>query len=355
MPAFQDPRSKLWRYRARVRLPDGTSKRVGGPPRGARTKKAAEAAERSHIFRLQHPGAVAAVDPDRRVPTVEEFAPVYMQAHKAGQRPGSKEEAQRMLDKHIIPSVGALRLDEIRQTTVDVLRVELAPGRDIKTVDNILAVLSGLLRYAHVNELIGPVRMVFVVGKAGARKPYYALPLPEAGRLVAATEDARYRVGILLGYQAGLRNGEIRGLRWSSVNMLGRRITIERALDVKQRETLPKHDRIRSITMSSDVWAALRDLPQRGDHVLTLLRRSSPLTYWASRDAIIELYGRAGMVVPKKPWHALRHTFGTELARAGVPIHTIQEMMGHASIQTTLRYMHTNEDAQRAALARTFG
>lgn len=339
----------------RVLLPTGRRKRIGGPARGARTKKAAELAERSHIFRLQNPGAVAAVDPDRKVPTIEEFAEVYLAGKVSAHKPREREEKKRMLERDILPVVGALRLDELRQTTVDVLRKGLSEGRDIKTVDNILAVLSGLMRYAAVNEIIGPGRVRFIFGKGASKKPFYALPKEDAEQLLAATEDARYRVGILLGYQAGLRNGEIRGLRWSSCNMLGRRITIERALDTKQRETLPKHDRIRTITMSSEVWSALRALPQRGDTVLTLLRRGSPLTYWASRDALVDLYAHAGLVLPKKPWHALRHTFGTELARAGVPIHTIQDMMGHASIQTTLRYMHTNEDAQRAALAKTFG
>lgn len=355
MPAFRDPRSKLWRYRVRVRLPDGRSKRIGGPPRGARTKKAAELAERAHIFRLQNPGAVAAVDPDRKVPTIGEFAEVFLSGHALAHKPREREDKRRILDRYLLPVVGALRLDEIRQTTVDVLRAGLADGRDVKTVDNILSVLSGLMRYAAANEIIAPVRIRFVFGKAASRKPFYALPMEDVERLLVVAKDPRWHASILLAAQAGLRIGEIRGLLWSSVNQLARRITIERALDTKQRETLPKHDRIRTIAMSPDVWAALKNLPQRGPTVITLLRRSSPITYWASRDAILELYARAKVTVPEKPWHALRHTFGTELARAGVPIHTIQQMMGHASIQTTLRYMHTNEDAQRAALAKTFG
>lgn len=39
-------------------------------------------------------------------------------------------------------------------------------------------------------------------------------------------------------------------------------------------------------------------------------------------------------------WHALRHSFASQLAMAGVPILTIKELMGHSTIQMTMRYAH---------------
>ncbi|MCW5807216.1 MAG: tyrosine-type recombinase/integrase [Deltaproteobacteria bacterium] len=50
------------------------------------------------------------------------------------------------------------------------------------------------------------------------------------------------------------------------------------------------------------------------------------------------------------PWHSLRHAFCSELARAGVPVHVIQKLAGHKSIETTLRYMHVDRDDKRAAI-----
>jgi len=43
------------------------------------------------------------------------------------------------------------------------------------------------------------------------------------------------------------------------------------------------------------------------------------------------------------PWHSLRHTFGTECAARGVPLPTIKELMGHADIQATMRYVTVGE------------
>jgi integrase len=38
------------------------------------------------------------------------------------------------------------------------------------------------------------------------------------------------------------------------------------------------------------------------------------------------------------------------LAKAGVPVNVIKELAGHKSIETTLRYMHTDRDAKRGAI-----
>lgn len=51
----------------------------------------------------------------------------------------------------------------------------------------------------------------------------------------------------------------------------------------------------------------------------------------------------------------MRHTFGTELASAGVPVTTIKELMGHRSIQTTLRYFHVDDEARAGAIMEAFG
>jgi integrase len=50
-------------------------------------------------------------------------------------------------------------------------------------------------------------------------------------------------------------------------------------------------------------------------------------------------------------FHDLRHTFGTAMAAAGVPMRTLQEMMGHADLQTTLIYADYVPSAEEVAMA----
>ena len=49
-------------------------------------------------------------------------------------------------------------------------------------------------------------------------------------------------------------------------------------------------------------------------------------------------------------WHMLRHTFASHLAMRGVPLKAIQELLGHASIVTTMRYAHLAPHVARDAV-----
>lgn len=55
-----------------------------------------------------------------------------------------------------------------------------------------------------------------------------------------------------------------------------------------------------------------------------------------------------------KPLRCLRHTFGTEMAKK-VPLPVLCELMGHADIETTMRYVDVGEDQKRAAIDAVFG
>jgi integrase len=74
---------------------------------------------------------------------------------------------------------------------------------------------------------------------------------------------------------------------------------------------------------------------------------ASPYVFTMRQD---EQYGRFNSTSWRKAvrlagiapirWHDLRHTFGSRLAQAGVSLTTIKELMGHKTIQVTMRYAH---------------
>ena len=49
-------------------------------------------------------------------------------------------------------------------------------------------------------------------------------------------------------------------------------------------------------------------------------------------------------------WHVLRHTFASHLVMRNQPIKAVQELLGHASIEMTMRYAHLSPDVRRDAV-----
>jgi site-specific recombinase XerD len=57
-------------------------------------------------------------------------------------------------------------------------------------------------------------------------------------------------------------------------------------------------------------------------------------------------------ISPAITLHVLRHTFGTRLVAAGADLKTVQELMGHSTVETTMIYVHLVKSAPREAVAR---
>lgn len=122
---------------------------------------------------------------------------------------------------------------------------------------------------------------------------------------------------------SGPRRGELLKLRWSNVDFHLNAINF----------TETKTNRDRSVPMEPIVQKALLELSdQAGDR-----NTSSPIR--------IPKHG-----ITNFTFHDLRHTFGTRQADAGVDVVKIKELMGHASIVTTMRYIHATDQGKRGAI-----
>ena len=355
MSVRRDTRTGNWFFRARVTYPDGKRDRIFGTPGVPgpyhdlpNTKVGAQEAERRAIA-----SAMAGYDMRpvfKEVPTIRDYVTPFLDLYSAGHKPSSKQDKKQRLEHDILPAVGDIRLCDLTQEHVDqIKKTMLARGASGKQVNNSLAVLSSLVKYAVKNRVIDDPNLSFFIKTQDTEIDPVAPA--DVDRLVAKAEDGRYRVAILLGADAGLRIGEIRALEWPCVNELGREITIEQSYDADGHLTATKGWKRRTVPMSDRLWVQLRNVKRRGALVFSRLD-GEMLSYDTAAKAIRELYIAAGVRQPMKPWHSLRHTFGTELANAGVEIQTIRELMGHERIETTLRYIHTGRDQKRAAIAK---
>jgi integrase/recombinase XerC len=164
-----------------------------------------------------------------------------------------------------------------------------------------------------------------------------SLDLGDVARFLADLRTARDRamvLGMLLG---GLRSAEVRSLRLADVDLGLRRVRV-----------VGKGGKERIVPVDSDFFAELsrylREERPSGcstPHCFVVLRgptRGQPMGEAALRRIFRTHRDLAG--APRVRPHRLRHTYGTELAAAGIDLLVLRDLMGHASPETTAGYVH---------------
>jgi integrase len=184
----------------------------------------------------------------------------------------------------------------------------------------------------------------------------------EVHQLVGAVGNGPYaeidRTLFFTAAMTGLRLGELRALRWRDVDRPSARVRVRRNY-VRGEFGTPKTRRAeRSVPLAATVADALDRLfdasARRGanDLVFADPLAGGPLNDNAIRDRLRSTLRAAGLDVAHR-FHDLRHTFGTAMAAAGMPMRTLQELMGHRDLATTQRYADYAPSHQEAAFVDT--
>jgi len=282
-------------------------------------------------------------------PTLANFQIDFMATYvAANNKPSERIAKDCMLRHHIVPAFGALRLDEITGAHVEKFKAEkLAAKLAPKTINNLLTCLGKMLRFAADAQLVEKLpRIKFL---KVFKKPIDFLTYDETSRLIAAAaSDPEALAALLCGVDAGMRVGEIRALEWGDLDLVAAKVIIQRT-DYRGHKGSPKGGRTRTVPLTRRLVAAMKAARHlRGDSVFS----DAAGALWSRGEAdtrVRRACRRAGL--RKIGWHTLRHTFCSHLAMRGAPVRTIQELAGHASITTTMGYMHLTPAATREAIA----
>ena len=231
-----------------------------------------------------------------------------------------------------------------------------------KSIHNYVRVLGALFAYAERKEwIVGTptkhVELPALRRDDGDVEPLRFLEVFEVVDLANAAQPGHYRVVdralYLTAALTGLRQGELLGLRWQQVDFAASRVRVIEG-HVRKRKTTPKSWRQRSVPLASTVAQALQELRDASpwtrdrDHVFADPFTGQPLP----RTALMSRYRKslkAARIDEGFRFHDLRHTFGTQMAKAGEPVTTISAWMGHADVKTTQIYMHYAPAADEAA------
>ncbi len=177
----------------------------------------------------------------------------------------------------------------------------------------------------------------------------------EVWALVRAAASQQDGAIFLTAAFTGLRMGELIALRWRDVDFPGSTIRV-RASYAGAQLTTPKSGKVRAVPMAPDVASALAQLSRRelwlADDDLVFVGETGS---YVDGSALRRRYKAALVRAALRPlrFHDLRHTFGTRMI-AKADIRRVQEWMGHADVQTTMKYLHyapREEDARLVAEA----
>lgn len=143
------------------------------------------------------------------MPTIRSYSETFGTKHvPTVTKPSARRSIRQILAACILPAFGHRRVDEMRQEYIDeFVGAQKARGFAPKTINNRLAVLSRLLRYAHENGVTPPPATPLRFKIAGLAPETVAVPLDDVERLLTAATDEHDRAAVLLATEAGLRAG----------------------------------------------------------------------------------------------------------------------------------------------------
>ncbi|MDQ6856556.1 MAG: tyrosine-type recombinase/integrase [Candidatus Dormibacteraeota bacterium] len=201
------------------------------------------------------------------------------------------------------------------------------------------------------NGLLGHVA---VRQRSGGRLVREPKRLPESlapddvSAFLADLDTRRDRAMVLAMVLGGLRAAEVRSLRLADVDLALRRV---RVVGKGGKERVVPIDEV----FFTECAAYMRvERPQgcRTPECFVVLRgpsRGHAMTEAGMRKVFRTHRARSGATRVRP--HRLRHTYGTELATAGIDLLVLRELMGHASPETTARYVHLSSDTLAAEFA----
>lgn len=223
---------------------------------------------------------------------------------------------------------------------------------DELTLDDVLTFLADHFdkstRQTYFVNLNSWFRWLHESGKIDAN-PMAGVPIPRAPRTrpiplttahvelaISNANRKRTRAMILLAAYQGLRVSEIAAVHSSDIDVIGKRLFVVGKGDLKA-----------ALPLSPIIEELARDMPTGWwfpQHVANRAGKTGGHILGRSVSTIVSgSLARSGI---NGTAHSLRHWFATEMLRQGVDIRIIQELMRHASIATTERYLHVSADQQ---------
>jgi integrase len=320
------------------------------------TRSGAQAEERRLLAELERSGSLDQVI----APEVEEpplAGPTFLEAVRHFRatkvhllKPSTRITYNERIEKVLLPRFGETELREITGVVLATLdgeltREELTPS----TRRNVHIVLRSVVRSAVEGGLLEAMPRFPRLPRVG-RKAIHPMHRDDLDAILAVA-SAQARLAFALAAFAGLRAGEVRGLKWSDVDLKGNTVTV-RCSVTRGESAAPKSGDHRVIPIAEPLRELLLEaLPTRKTPwaLVALTAKGKAWGEYGLNQVFQRAQKRAGR--QGCSFHDLRHFFVTELFRRGAPAPSVQKLAGHADLATTQRYADMVASDLRATIA----
>lgn len=282
---------------------------------------------------------------------VKELFEEWLSAVKFKAKESTYANYRMKADKHILPEFGGLRYENLTvQMLHNFIENKLNCGLSAKYVSDIVIVFKSMAKYiSRIHGFRNPLSDVILpkVEKKEMNLFSDSQQKQLCEHLLKSTDNAS--ICVLLSLYTGLRIGEICGLKWDDIDFEKSILTVRRTVQrihtgvhgTKLIVDTPKsRSSRRAIPIPVFLMDILRKFCKFGEFYILSgnTKVTEPRTMQRKFKSLLK---KAGL--PSINYHSLRHMFATNCIQLGFDVKTLSEILGHASVETTLnRYVHSS-------------
>jgi integrase len=296
------------------------------------------------------------------IPTFGTVCDEWMRCNHVRLKQSTCVKYRTIIERHIKPSFGGMRISEISTETMGKFGAELlsVSGLSPKTATDILVLARSILEYG-ARQYPGATSVVEVQYPKRIPKEMRVLTRSEqeilTNYLLANLNPCKF--GVLLALWTGIRIGELCALRWNQISIEGQTIKISTTMQ-RLHNSAPQASARTSIVLDvPKTVSSIRVIPI-GNQTTVLCRAIDQGNQNAYVLTGTEMYMEPRLLqyhfqryvcdcgLKDVTFHTLRHTFATRCVEVGFEIKSLSEILGHANTAITLnRYVHCSLELKR--------
>lgn len=284
----------------------------------------------------------------------------YIKWAKTNKKDWDHDETRMTL--HVLPHLGGMRLSEIGAADIEAVKVKCQEkGHAPATVKHVLQCVRAIFNFSiRLGDYAGenPTRKVKFPKLDNARKRFFSDDQVDALLSALAEQTMDVHDMTLLSILSGLRFGEVAKLRWEHVDLENGIIHVDGKNGETREAYLDNEELVEMFARRKELYDSTPYVSKSEKSVRGLvfpgpvhggIMKDIPDIFMKTVD---DLRFNEGYEDARRrlTFHSCRHTFGSRLAQQGVPLLTIKELMGHKTIEMTMRYSHLMPDHKREAV-----